>query len=490
MLDNKILHKLADRIAAKEPVKANYRISNTDRAVGAILSNAITRMHGIDGLPKNTIHLRFKGSAGQSFGAWLAPGLTMELNGDSNDYVGKGLSGGILMIYPPKESTFKSEENVIVGNVCLYGATAGSAYFRGRALNRFAVRNSGATAVVEGVGDHGCEYMTGGVVVILGSTGRNFAAGMSGGIAYVWDPKGQLERNCNRGLVQLEPVSDKDDAPLLEQMIDAHRLHTGSSIADRILWNWEENRRFFVKVIPTEYKAILDAEKKMKAQQELQSKQSSEATKAKQGVGAGGIVSTESTHPLPTKQTPPLDVETKAQEAASTGCGSCSCGAKNDCAPGPAKSALDKGKAPDTTAGAFEQIYGEEKEEVKEKDLPILDAATLDLEDLTHKQGCNLYVKPRPISVARPNKKRGFIEYDRGAVSYRDVTTRVQDFREIYTTPIQAQLKTQASRCMDCGQLSPLPLCTSTMLLSAATVFLCNLLILPPFPFLLFDSMC
>ena len=454
VLDRKILQKVGDRLAAKEPVKASFRISNTDRAVGAILSNAVTRVHGLAGLPDNTIHLRFKGSAGQSFGAWLAPGLTMELNGDSNDFVGKGLSGGCIMIYPPKESLFKSEDNVIVGNVCLYGATAGSAYFRGRALNRFAVRNSGANAVVEGVGDHGCEYMTGGVVVILGSTGRNFAAGMSGGIAYVWDPKGLLEKNCNRGLVQLEQLSDKEDCPVLEQMIDRHRLYTGSSIADRILWNWEESRRFFVKVIPTEYKAILDAEKKLKAQQAMQSRESAEAVKAKQGQGAGAIVSTESTHPLPTKQTPPLDVESRAQEAASTGCTSCSCGAKNDCAPGPAKSALDKGKAPDTTAGAFEQIYGEEKEVVKEKDLPILDAATLDLEDISHKKGCNLYVKPRPISVARPNKKRGFIEYDRGAVVYRDVTTRVQDFREIYTTPIQAQIKTQASRCMDCGNIA------------------------------------
>ena len=461
VLDRKILLKIADRLASREHIKANHRISNTDRAVGAILSNAITRLHGLAGLPDDTVHLRFKGSAGQSFGAWLAPGLTMELNGDSNDYVGKGLSGGCIIIYPPKESLFKSEDNVIVGNVCLYGATAGSAFFRGRALQRFAVRNSGANAVVEGVGDHGCEYMTGGVVVILGSTGRNFAAGMSGGIAYVWDPRGQLEKNCNRGLVQLEGLDDKEDSPLLEQLVDRHRLYTGSSIADRILWNWEESKRSFVKVIPTEYKAILDAERKLKAQQSQQSKESAEAVKAQQGIQAGGIVTTESNNPLPTKQTPPLEVETKAQEAASTGCGSCSCGAKSDCAvPGPAKAknALDTGKGEgNSTTGTYEQVYGkggEEKEEHREKELPILDAATLDLEDIVHKKGCNLYVKPRPIAVARPNKKRGFIEYDRGAIQYRDVTTRVLDFKELTVEPTQAHLKTQASRCMDCGPLS------------------------------------
>ena len=238
VLDRKILARISDRLASGERIKANHRISNTDRAVGAILSHTVTRLHGLKGLPDDTVHLRFKGSAGQSFGAWLAPGLTMELNGDSNDYVGKGLSGGRLIIYPPKESLFKSEDNVIVGNVVLYGATAGSAFFRGRALQRFCVRNSGANAVVEGVGDHGCEYMTGGIVVILGSTGRNFAAGMSGGIAYVWDPKGQLDKNANRGLVQLEALDDKEDSPILESLIDQHRLYTGSSIADRILWNW------------------------------------------------------------------------------------------------------------------------------------------------------------------------------------------------------------------------------------------------------------
>ena len=464
ILDRKILARIHDRLQARERVKANHRISNTDRAVGAVLSNAVTRMHGLQGLPDDTVHLRFKGSAGQSFGAWLAPGLTMELNGDSNDYVGKGLSGGCLIIYPPKESLFKSEDNVIAGNVCLYGATAGSAYIRGRALQRFAVRNSGANAVVEGVGDHGCEYMTGGIVVILGSTGRNFAAGMSGGIAYVWDPKLMLERNCNRGLVQLEGLDEKEDSPVLEQLIDRHRLYTGSSIADRILWNWEDSKRSFVKVIPTEYKAVLDAERKLKAQQAQQAKESSEAVKLKQGIGRDGIVATESGAPLPTTQTPPLEAEKAAQEAQSTGCGSCTCGAnKTDCGTGPAKakSALDESKEGDKITGSYEAVYGKGgeggKEEAKEKDLPILDAATLDLEDILHKKGCDLYVKPKPVAVARPGKKRGFIEYDRGSIAYRDVATRVADFREMSAPRSHSALtccSTSAS-----AQLSPRSLC-------------------------------
>ena len=463
VLDRKILARIGDRLQTGETVKANHRISNTDRAVGATLSHYLTRAHGLAGLPDNTVHLRFKGSAGQSFGAWLAPGITMELNGDSNDYVGKGLSGGRLIIYPPKESLFKSEDNVIVGNVCLYGATAGSAFFRGRALQRFAVRNSGCNAVVEGVGDHGCEYMTGGIVVILGSTGRNFAAGMSGGIAYVYNPSGSLADCINRGLVQMEALDEREDSPVLEQLIDQHRLYTGSSIADRILWNWEDSRRLFVKVIPTDYKAILDAEKKLKQQQQLQQKESSEAVKAKAGIGAGGIVSTGNTA-QPTaankpEQTSPFDLEAKARQAPAPGCGKCTCGAAGDCSSGSAAasggSALEKAKAAtgdQAQAATYEQLYGkggEEKEREEQKELPIMDASAFDIEEL-HKKGCQLYVPPRPVSVPKPNKKRGFIDYERGAIAYRETLQRVMDFKEIYSDPIQAQLKTQASRCMDC----------------------------------------
>ena len=453
VLDRKIVAKVGDKLSSKEKVTANFRISNVDRTVGAILSNAITQLHGLAGLPDDTIHLRFKGSAGQSFGAWLAPGVTMELNGDSNDYVGKGLSGGRLIIYPPKESLFKSEENVIVGNVCLYGATAGSAFFRGRALQRFCVRNSGANAVVEGVGDHGCEYMTGGIVVILGSTGRNFAAGMSGGIAYVYDPNNHLAENCNRGLVQLEHLNDTDDTPVLERLIDQHRLYTGSSIADRILWNWEDSKRLFVKVIPTEYKAILEAEKKLKAQQTQQSKESAEAVNSKQPATPGAIVTTESNAPKTTAQTPPLEVEQKAKEAQSKGCGTCNCGAgSSDCAPAPAKGGALEGEN-NKVRSTYEQMYNkageEQKEEEKEKSLPIFDASGIDIEEVTHKPGCPSHMKPRPIAVPKPNKKRGFIEYERGAVVYREVNSRLHDFKEIYTDPIPVQLKTQAARCMD-----------------------------------------
>src|SRR5262245_6515587 len=179
------------------PVKATLPIRNTHRVVGTILGSELTRRFGPEGLPEDTIHLHFQGSAGQSFGAFLAPGITLELEGDANDYVGKGLSGGRVIVYPPKEATFVAEENMIVGNVVLYGAIKGEAFFRGMAGERFAVRNSGVRTVVESVGDHGCEYMTGGVVAILGATGRNFAAGMSGGIAYVYDADGQFKNRCN-----------------------------------------------------------------------------------------------------------------------------------------------------------------------------------------------------------------------------------------------------------------------------------------------------
>ena len=213
---------------------------------------------GEHGLPDDTIHIKFRGSAGQSFGAFLAGGVTMELEGDANDYVGKGLSRGRLIVYPPRESTFVAEDNILVGNVVLYGATGGQAFFRGRSAERFCVRNSGAWAVVEGVGDHGCEYMTGGRVIILGPTGRNFAAGMSGGIAYVWDVNGDFEWKCNLGTVELERVeSDEDIAELLE-MIVLHQRFTGSTAARHILEDWPDvAREKFVKVMPVDYKRVL-----------------------------------------------------------------------------------------------------------------------------------------------------------------------------------------------------------------------------------------
>jgi glutamate synthase (NADPH/NADH) large chain len=244
-----------------EPVRAELPIVNTNRTVGTILSHEIAKRWGEECLPDGTIHFKLTGSAGQSFGAFLARGVTLELVGDANDYVGKGLSGGRLIIYPPAQSSFVPEENIIIGNVALYGATGGEAFFRGRAAERFAVRNSGARAVIEGVGDHGCEYMTGGRVVILGPTGRNFAAGMSGGVAYVWDPHEAFLLNCNMGMVELEKVVSDDDMVELRTLVEKHRDYTGSTVASDLLARWSKTLPQFVKVMPTDYKRVVQEQK-------------------------------------------------------------------------------------------------------------------------------------------------------------------------------------------------------------------------------------
>ena len=223
-----------------------------------MLSGAIARQCGSKGLPDDTIRFHFNGSAGQSFGAFLAKGVTLTLEGDSNDYIGKGLSGGKLIVFPPRESTFPPEENILIGNTVLYGATSGEAYFNGMAGERFAVRNSGATAVVEGVGDHGCEYMTKGLVVVLGRTGRNFAAGMTGGIAFVLDETGEFSSvQCNKASVDLEPVVDPADMQALQNLIAKHVEATGSPRGQWILDNWGSLLPKFVKVFPHEYKRVL-----------------------------------------------------------------------------------------------------------------------------------------------------------------------------------------------------------------------------------------
>jgi len=213
-------------------------------------------VHGAAGLPPETIRITLRGSAGQSFGAWLAPGVELSLFGDANDYTGKGLSGGVLTVRPPEDVTFKAEENVVIGNTVLYGATSGRAFFRGMAGERFAVRNSGVEAVVEGVGDHGCEYMTGGRVVVLGATGRNFAAGMSGGIAYVLDPDGRFPARCNMDLVDFEAI-DEREAQDLRRLISEHAARTGSPVAESVLHDWEDTLPNFVKVMPRDYKRAL-----------------------------------------------------------------------------------------------------------------------------------------------------------------------------------------------------------------------------------------
>ena len=229
---------------------------NVNRTVGGLLSWEVTRRFGAAGLPEGTIRLRLEGSAGQSFGAWLAPGIELTLVGDANDYVGKGLSGGVLAVRPPPDAGFAAHENVIVGNTVLYGATSGAAFLSGLAGERFAVRNSGANAVVEGVGDHGCEYMTGGRVVILGPTGRNLAAGMSGGIAYVLDEDGGLERRLNRGLVELEEL-DAEDVATVRSLVERHEVATGSGSATGCSDDWDATLTRFVKVMPRDYKRAL-----------------------------------------------------------------------------------------------------------------------------------------------------------------------------------------------------------------------------------------
>ena len=257
-LDNQVLLDLAvPALERREKIKATLGIRNTNRVVGTILGSEITRRFGPEGLPEDTVHFHFEGSAGQSFGAFLPPGMTLELEGDANDYFGKGLSGGKLILYPPEGSTFAPEENIIVGNVAFYGATGGEAYIRGMAGERFGVRNSGVRAVVEGVGDHGCEYMTGGKVVVIGATGRNFAAGMSGGVAYVLDDDGVFKNRCNSETVGLERLNDRD-LQEVEEMLRRHAVYTRSARAWQLLALWEETAVKFVKVIPKDYRRVLE----------------------------------------------------------------------------------------------------------------------------------------------------------------------------------------------------------------------------------------
>ncbi|MCA8995380.1 MAG: glutamate synthase large subunit [Planctomycetaceae bacterium] len=254
-----LIPRCAHAIKTAEPILLDVDIQNIDRAFATTLSHEVSKVWGPQGLPEDTIRLRCRGSAGQSLGAWATKGVTIEVIGDANDYVGKGLSGGKVIVYPAEESTFDAEKNIIIGNVALYGATGGEAYFRGIAAERFCVRNSGAKAVVEGVGDHGLEYMTGGRAVILGPVGRNFAAGMSGGVAYVYAPdRGPFELHCNLELVDLDPVTDPDDVAELKEMISKHHLYTASAVAKDLLDNWDAKLGQFVKVMPRDYKRALE----------------------------------------------------------------------------------------------------------------------------------------------------------------------------------------------------------------------------------------
>jgi glutamate synthase (NADPH/NADH) large chain len=297
-LDHKMIEQAHPALEKGESVKIETEIFNYNRTFGTMLSGEVAKRYGHAGLPDDTIYIKAKGTAGQSFGAWVAKGVTIELAGEGNDYVGKGLSGGRLVIYPPAESKLVPEENIVVGNTVLYGAISGECYFRGVGGERFCVRNSGATAVVEGVGDHGCEYMTGGIAVVLGSTGRNFAAGMSGGIAYVLDEDGTFEQRCNLSMVELEPIAAEDealesmehmggdlethgrvdvshdmtryDAVRLKQLIENHMHYTDSTRARDILDNWSDYLPKFVKVMPVDYRrALLDMQAEREAADSL-----------------------------------------------------------------------------------------------------------------------------------------------------------------------------------------------------------------------------
>jgi glutamate synthase (NADPH/NADH) large chain len=296
VLDRTLIEKSKPALEKGKPVKFDIEIKNINRSAGAMLSGRVAEKYGHAGLPDDTILVNMTGTAGQSFGAWLANGVSFELEGEANDYVGKGLAGGRLVVKPPKNSGIVPEESIIVGNTVLYGAIAGECYFRGVAGERFAVRNSGAIAVVEGTGDHCCEYMTGGIVVVLGKTGRNFAAGMSGGVAYVLDEDGSFKSRCNMSMVELEPVPEEEelmrrvhnqggdllfkgrvelisdmtrrDAERLLQLICNHERYTGSARAKEILDNWPKYRGKFVKVMPVEYRRALAEMEKAKRELE------------------------------------------------------------------------------------------------------------------------------------------------------------------------------------------------------------------------------
>jgi glutamate synthase domain-containing protein 3 len=287
-IDNKLIELCAPALTSKQAVTHTLNVRNVDRTIGAMLAGEVARRFGKDGLPDGTIRLEFKGSAGQSFGAFATHGMELNLEGDVNDYVGKGLSGGVLTVRPPRGVTFRADQNIILGNTALYGATSGKAFLSGKAGERFAVRNSGASAVVEGVGDHGCEYMTGGRVVVLGRTGRNFGAGMSGGFAYVLDEDGTFAERCNKAIVDdLEELS-ADDAAFVASMIEEHVKRTGSVKAKELLTDWENTVQKLVKVFPAEYRRVLQEQQLKNKGPDRPSMIPAMQAEPKSGVIAGG----------------------------------------------------------------------------------------------------------------------------------------------------------------------------------------------------------
>lgn len=389
-LDNKFIDEAEPSLTKGLPVHIECDVVNTDRALGTTLSYRVSKLYGEEGLPKDTIHILMRGSAGQSCGAFLAPGITIELEGDANDYVGKGLSGGRLIVYPPKQSTFKAEENIIVGNVCLYGATSGEAFIRGIAAERFAVRNSGANAVVEGTGDHGCEYMTGGRVVVLGTTGRNFAAGMSGGIAYVLDMAHTFASKVNQEMVELGKVTDPREIAALRSLIEDHRHYTGSEVANRVLMDFHHLLPLFVRVMPLDYKRVL--EEKAVREKEEKKKQS--------------FIDL-----VPSHTASQVDLASETLED------------------------VLLPKEPLAAALSGSQLVPTRRSE----------PSVVDVEDSMIDENTT---KTR---MAKVDKTRGFMKYKRLGEAYRPPRKRVKDWKEISSRLTESELKYQSARCMDCG---------------------------------------
>lgn len=269
ILDQQLIAGAQKAIQDKDEVNLDFAIRNTNRATGTMLSGLIAEKYGEEGLPEGTINVKFKGSAGQSFGAFLVKGIDFKLEGETNDYFAKGLSGGRIAVLPPNRSNFNAEDNIIAGNTGLYGATTGEVYINGKVGERFAVRNSGAIAVVEGAGDHCCEYMTGGRVVVLGETGRNFAAGMSGGVAYVWDKNHNFDYFCNMDMVEINLVEEASYRKELHELIRQHYLYTGSKLARTMLDDWNHYVEDFIQIVPIEYKRVLQEEQVKKLQQKI-----------------------------------------------------------------------------------------------------------------------------------------------------------------------------------------------------------------------------
>jgi glutamate synthase (NADPH/NADH) len=398
-LDNKFIDEAEPALTKGLPVEIDCDVVNTDRALGTTLSYHVSRRYGEAGLPRDTIRINMKGSAGQSLGAFLAPGVTIELEGDANDYVGKGLSGGRIIAYPHKKASFKAEENIIIGNVCFFGATSGTSFIRGIAAERFAVRNSGATLVVEGTGDHGCEYMTGGRVVVLGLTGRNFAAGMSGGTAYVLDTAHSFAPKCNMGTVELGKVENPQEIAELRTLIEEHRHYTGSEIADRVLRNFHHMLPMFVRVMPLDYKRVL----------------------AEQAVAAA-----------------------EAKKKASV----------IDLIPSQTASVVDlvaTGFDPVIPRNMSSLTISTPKPLISAPPSPIPEPSVLDMEDAMVDED---QAKTKAVKF---DKLRGFMKYKRLNETYRPARKRVKDWGEISTRLSKIELKQQTARCMDCG----IPFCSS-----------------------------